>query len=167
MKRLPLLLLAFIILFAIGCKKESEPVNTFSISTEDSLKVAQEIDNVIKGYTQAHNEMNAENAADYFLNSLEMLVLENGERYANWETLAKFIKDFYSTTASAKITWTEKKILVLSPASSVMTGKFNFESLSKDKKKYASSGWATILLIKQNDQWKFHQYHESYKILTK
>jgi hypothetical protein len=159
--------MAFIILFAIGCKKENEPANTLNISTEDSIKAAQEIDSVINGYTQAHNEMNAQKAADYFINSPEMLVLENGERYADWATLAKFIKDFYSTTASAKVTWTEQKVLVLSNTAGVMTGKFTFESISKDKKKYASSGWATILLIKQNNQWKFQQYHESYKILTK
>ena len=165
--RVLFILIALEFLFAAGCKKGTEPANTNNISTEDSIKAAQEIDSVINGYTQAHNEMNAGKAADFFINSPEMLVLENGERYADWATLAKFIKDFYSTTASAKVTWTDKKILVLSPASSIMTGKFTFESISKDKKKYASSGWATILLIKQNNQWKFQQYHESYKILTK
>lgn len=148
-------------------KEENEPTNILKLTTEDSLKTVQEIDVIINGYTQAHNEMNPEKAADYFINSPEMIVLENGERYADWATLAKFIKDFYSTTASANVVWTEKKILVLTKVSGVMNSKYTFESISKDKKKFATTGWATILLIKQNNQWKFHQYHESYKVLTK
>lgn len=167
MKSLTIILLAFIILFVVCCKEENENTNYFNLTTEDSLKTAQEIDEVTNSYTQAHNEMNAEKAADYFINSPEMIVLENGERYADWATLAKFIKDFYSTTASANVIWIDKKILVLTKVSGVMNSKYTFESISKDKKKFATSGWATILLIKQNNQWKFHQYHESYKVLEK
>jgi ketosteroid isomerase-like protein len=155
------------IFIAFGCNTKNDLPEADRLSTEDSLKVAQEVIAAIDAYTQAHSNMDAQKAADFHVNSPEFVLAENAELYPNWETLAKGIKDWYATAVSAKFVFENKKVLVLSKNSAAMTGKFNFEAILKNKKKYAATGYATIILVKQNDGWRFYQEHESYKVITK
>ncbi len=158
-----------ILLFIISCQPSSkqEPAAQSKLTTKDSLKITQEVLGVVNDYTQAHNNMDAAKAADYFVNSPEFVCVENAELDPSWDALAKMIKNWYSNAASAKFGWENEKVLVLSKNSAAMTGKFNFEATLKNKKKYASTGHATIVFVKQNDQWKFYHYHESYKAVNK
>jgi ketosteroid isomerase-like protein len=155
------------IFIAFGCNTKNDLPKADRLSTEDSLKVVQEVIGTINAYTQAHNNMDAQKAADFHINSPEFVLAENAELYPNWDALAKGIKDWYATAVSAKFAFENKKVLVLSMNSAAMTGKFNFEATLKNNKKYAATGYATMVLVKQNDQWKFYHYHESYKVLTK
>ena len=167
MKTVKIFVVTAIVLFAFGCNTKNDVSNKNKLTTEDSLKVVKEVNDAIDNYTQAHISLNSEKTAEYFVNSPELVVAENSELTPNWDAVAKQIKDVHATFVSPKLSLENRKVLALSLNSAAVTCKISFEALTKDKKKFAAAGYATFVLAKQNDQWKFFQYHESYKILTK
>ncbi len=163
-----IILFTTILLFIVSCQPSSnqEPTAQSKLTTHDSLKVVQEVLGVVDDYTLAHNDLDDAKSAECFVNSPELVVAENSELTPNWEVLAKQIKEFHSTVATSQLSWENKKVLVLSLNSAAMTGRFSFNALLKDKKKISLSGYVTIVLVKHNNQWKFYQYHESYKVVN-
>lgn len=160
MKKTYFLLFATILLIGVfSCTNQ----NNVPLTQEEKKEITSEIMAVSNQWIADNNNMDADAAIQFWSTSPELRFAENGEFFANRDSIHSTLKNFYANTESMNVKWLNRQVQSLNNSTALMSGKFQFNLEFKDGSSWQGTNAFTGVFIKENEKWSLIQGHESVK----
>jgi hypothetical protein len=158
------LFLSVIFIVMISCQREANKnIQNCSINKDDSLRIVQEIIKTSDVWAEANTNKNADKAIEFWDSSPDLKYAENGEFFANKDSIHSVIKNYYKQTKSMNVEWLQRTVLPLTTNLASMSGSFHFKLQFINDEVIEDTTVFTSLFIKKNNNWSLIQGHESFK----
>ena len=157
------LFLSVILIIMIFCQREANKnIQNCSINKDDSLRIVQEIIKTSDIWAEANTNKNANKAIEFWDSSPDLKYAENGEFFANKDSIHSVIKNYYKQTKSMNVEWLQRTVLPLTTNLAAMSGSFHFKLQFINDEVIEDTTVFTSLFIKKNNNWTLIQGHESF-----
>jgi hypothetical protein len=93
----------------------------------------------------------------------ELMFAENGDYFANRDSIYSFLKSFYSSTTSMDVQWKQRVIIPLSLNSASLAGYFHAEAKFKVGDPFSINSMFTGVFVRKDNKWVLIHGQESYK----
>ena len=153
------LLLIIIALVLFSCTNNSKA----PLTQEEKNAITAEIMAVSDQWITDNKNMDADAAIHFWSTSPELQFAENGEFFANRDSMLLFLRGVYSQTSSMDVKWLNREVQPLTHSIALMSGKFQFKLGFKDGSSWQGTNAFTGVFIKENEKWSLIQGHESTK----
>jgi hypothetical protein len=158
------LFLSVILIVMISCQREANKnIQNCSINKDDSLRIVQEIIKTSDVWAEANTNKNADKAIEFWDSSPDLKYAENGEFFANKDSIHSVINNYYKQTKSMNVEWLQRTVLPLTTNLAAMSGSFHFKLQFINDEVIEDTTVFTSLFIKKNNNWSLIQGHESFK----
>lgn len=156
-----------IILIAVttSCKNDEQKIGNYSedLSIESKVAITNEIMDLTTNWVNAHNNMDADKAAELWDSSSDLMFAENGMFFANWDSIYTYLKNFYTTTTSMDVEWKQRVVVPLSMNSACMSGYFHAIAKFKSGDSFDINSMFTGVFVRKDNKWVLIHGHESVK----
>lgn len=156
-----------IILIAVtsSCKNDEQKIGNYSedLSLESKVAITNEIMDLTTNWVNAHNNMDADKAAELWDSSSDLMFAENGMFFANWDSIYTYLKNFYTTTTSMDVEWKQRVVVPLSMNSACMSGYFHAIAKFKSGDSFDINSMFTGVFVRKDNKWVLIHGHESVK----
>jgi len=157
-----------VLLGSISCQKADQASDAWHLTGKDSASVINEVSAAIDAWADSYTKMDPEKVAQFWDSSPQMMYAENGEKYANWDSIRSAIKGIYARPVdSVIVAFGGKTIVPLSHSSAHVFMPFDFKVGFKPSRLFQTKGFLTALLVKENGAWRILVGHESWKLVSK
>jgi len=159
------ILLAIVMTIAVSCTNTELNTGNYSdnLSPEIKTVITNEIMKLTTDWVNAHNSMDADKATELWDSSSDLMFAENGEFFANRDSIYVFLKNFYSTTASMNVEWKQRVVVPLSANSACMSGYFHAIAKFKSGDSFDINSMFTGVFVRKENRWVLIHGHESFK----
>jgi hypothetical protein len=159
------ILLAIVVTFAVSCSSAELNTGNYSddLSSETKTAITNEIMILTTDWVNAHNSMNADKATELWDSSSDLMFAENGEFFANRDSINVFLKKFYQTTTSMDVVWKQRVVIPLSENSACMSGYFHAKAKFKSGDSFDINSMFTGVFVRKEKRWVLIHGHESFK----
>ena len=155
---------SFVLVTFVSCQETEKGDATWYLTGTDSTNVIKEVSAAVDALADSYAKMDPDKSAQFWERSPEMMYAENGEKYANWDSIFSAIKGIYSKPVeSVEVRFESRDILPLSRASAHVFLRFDFRVKFKPDRLFHTKGFLTALLVKKGATWKIMSGHESWK----
>jgi ketosteroid isomerase-like protein len=155
--------IAMLLIFA-SCQKPEKASDTLFLTGIDSANVTKEISAATDAWLDAYLKMDPDKAAQFWDSSPQMMYAENGEKFANWDSIHAAIKGIYITPVeSMDLNFQPRDILPLSYNTAHVFMPLYFRVKYKSGQLFQGKGFQTLLVVKKSGTWKILRGHESWK----
>ncbi|MEN8251951.1 MAG: hypothetical protein ABFS32_23725 [Bacteroidota bacterium] len=129
MKNIGYLFFSMGFLLAISCQQEgNNSIQNCCLSSADSLSIINEIIVATNNYAIANINMDFDKAANFYDSSSDFKLAENGEEYANWDSLYLTIKNAFQPLDSVNCIWGERNVIPLKPDAATLYSGLSFRT---------------------------------------
>lgn len=157
------LILSVILIVLISCQREANKnMQNCSVNKEDSIRIVQEIIKTSDVWAEANINMNPDKAVEFWSSSPELKYAENGEFFANKDSIHSVLRNYYKQTKSMDVEWLYRTVLPLTTNLAAMSGSFHFKLQFTSGEIFEDTTAFTSLFIKKNNNWSLIQGHESF-----
>jgi ketosteroid isomerase-like protein len=153
-----------VVLSLVSCEKAGRVSETWYLTGADSANVIKEVSAAIDAWADSYAKMDPEKIAQFWDSSPQMMYAENGEKYANWDSIHAAIKGIFTKPVeSIEVNFGARAILPLSQRSAHVFMPFDFRLKFKPSRLYQTKGYLSALLVKEAGAWRILVGHESWK----
>jgi hypothetical protein len=154
----PKISVLIIALFAFySCTNQSHA----PLTQEEKNAITSEIMTVSNQWIDDNKNMDADAAIRFWSTSPELRFAENGEFFANRDSIQSTLHNYYAQTTSMNVKWLDRDVRVLTKSIALMAGKFQFNIVFGDESNWQGTNAFTGVFIKENEKWSLIQGHES------
>lgn len=153
------ILILLIALFGVfSCRNQSK-----MLTQEEKDAIKSEIMTISDQWITDNNNMDADAAIHFWSTSPELRFAENGDFFANRDSIHSTLKNFYANTESMDVKWLNRDIRPLTSSIALMSGEFQFNLRFKDGSSWQGTNAFTGVFINEINKWSLIQGHESVK----
>lgn len=156
-----------LVLFLVGvlhsCTNQAKQAKSNQLTENLKSQISNEIMEVSNQWIKDNKALNADKAINFWSTSPELRFAENGEFFANRDSIHSTLIDFYLNTSSMNVEWLNRDIIPLSVSTAMMSGEFKFKLEFKDGSNWQGTNAFTGVFTKENEKWSLVQGHESVK----
>jgi len=124
-------------------------------------QISSEIMEVSNQWINGNKNLNADKAIQFWSNSPDLRFAENGQFFANRDSIYATLNNYYSITNTLNVEWLNRKISPLSNSTALMSGEFHFSLNFKDGSSWQGTNAFTGVFIKENGEWSLIQGQET------
>lgn len=136
--------------------------NISSLSSADSLQIVQEIIQSTSDWANASNSRDGEKAAEFWMNSPNLIFVEDINKIPDFESIYQNCINFYSTPIdSTNLVWLKRNILPITKNMASIYGRYEFYCRFSSGEIIHGIPFFTALMIKDGNKWKVLQGHKS------
>jgi ketosteroid isomerase-like protein len=151
----------------VSCQKTEKVTEAWHLTGVDSTNVIIEVSAAIDAWADSYAKMDPDKVAQFWDSSPQMMYAENGEKYANWDSIHAAIKGTYTRPVeSTEVKFNSKAILPLSHNSAHVFMPFDLRVKFKPARVFQIKGYLTAFLVKEAGVWRILVGHESWKPVT-
>jgi len=161
MKLNTLLLGLFIVVILQSCTNKAEQTSSNQLSEQMKNQISSEIMEVSNQWINGNKNLNADKAIQFWSNSPDLRFAENGQFFANRDSIYATLNNYYSITNTLNVEWLNRKISPLSNSTALMSGEFHFRLNFKDGSSWQGTNAFTGVFIKENGEWSLIQGQET------
>ena len=149
----------FVLIIFKACTKPQTPHN--KLTPEEITGITSEIIAVSDQWITDNKNMDADAAIQFWSTSPKMRFAENGEFFANRDSVLSTVRHFYTQTSSMDVKWLNREVLPLTKTLALLSGNFHFKLGFKDESTWEGTNAFTGVFIHENGKWSLIQAHES------
>lgn len=155
-----LLLTSAMFLFA-NCKIDQE--NQQELTNDQISLINSEIMTVTDNWGAANNAHDVNGSRAIWLNSKDFRLAENGNFFANYDSLSNYLDRAFAASDTLKFKWITREIFPLTQDLACFAATYEFSLKFKDGNKWGGTNALTATFIKGNSGWKVLNGQESTK----
>ena len=154
----PKILILLLVLFGVFSCTD---ISNAPLNQEEKNAITSEIMTVSNQWIDDNKNMDADAAIRFWSTSPELRFAENGEFFANRDSIQSTLHNYYAQTTSMNVKWLDRDVRVLTKSIALMAGKFQFNIVFGDESNWQGTNAFTGVFIKENEKWSLIQGHES------
>lgn len=168
MKKLTFSILAIISIAFVSCNPTANSKNSADILTPtDSLKIIQEVIQSTDGWANACNTLEVDKIMAYYMDSPELIYINNGNKISGYEQLYKAGSGFYSQPFdSTSLFWIERNIMPVTNKTVHLCGLYKFYFKDSSGNKIQGTTSVSALMIKDEGTWKVLRGQDEDKMIN-
>jgi hypothetical protein len=159
------LVLLITIGFIQSCSDKGQKTGNYQddLSAEQKTAITNEILDLTTNWVNANDSMSADKAIQLWDSTSDLRFAENGEFFANRDSIYSFLKGFYSNTTSMEIRWLDREVIPLSMNAATMSGSFHFKAMFRGDGSHEDTVMYTGVFVRKDNKWVLINGHESYR----
>jgi hypothetical protein len=154
----PKILILLLVLFSVFSCTD---ISNAPLNQEEKNAITSEIMTVSNQWIDDNKNMDADAAIRFWSTSPELRFAENGEFFANRDSIQSTLHNYYAQTTSMNVKWLDRDVRVLTKSIALMAGKFQFNIVFGNESNWQGTNAFTGVFIKENEKWSLIQGHES------
>ncbi|HUS30731.1 MAG TPA: nuclear transport factor 2 family protein [Kofleriaceae bacterium] len=152
----------FVALALAGCPRGSAPTPTHPSTPKETVAGARA---TVEQWRQAYQVKSFDALAKLYVQSLELVVVQDGSPLVGWTSVEGMLKDRFARYKDVQIRLKDIQVVALDGTSAVATASMTRE-LGDGVTTITESGALTVVLRKEGDLWLIVAEHYSYKRST-
>lgn len=111
----------FIVVILQSCTNKAEQTSSNQLSEQMKNQISSEIIEVSNQWINGNKNLNADKAIQFWSNSPDLRFAENGQFFANRDSIYATLNNYYSITNTLNVEWLNRKISPLSNSTALMS----------------------------------------------
>ena len=142
-------------------KKSKNYENSF-LSSADSLQIVQEVIKSTSDWANASISCDGKKVAEFWMNSPNLVFIDNMRGYPDFESIYQNCIDFYSVPIdSTNLVWLKRNILPITKNMASIYGRYEFYCKFSSGEIIHGIPYFTALMVNDGGKWKILRGHES------
>ena len=158
-------ILILIFLFSCQTKIGNNDIES-TLTSSDSTNIIDGVITATELFAEANNNLDGKKVTEFWQSSPNFKFIEKPNIYQNWDTIYKYTMEFYDMPIdSINLEWKEREIIPLTKEFAYFYGKYELFIRFTPGEIMHGIPFYTALMVKENDQWKVLQGHESFVLI--